>query len=105
MVNRTSAKSDLRTLTDEILAQEVVLREGGGEAGRARQTKLGRLTARERIGLLLDEPQSFLELNLWAAYGMYEGWGAVPAAGVVTGIGAVEGRDCMVIANDATVKA
>ena len=106
-MNRSSAAkpTDLRSVTEEILAREAVLREGGGESGRKRQKKLNRLTARERIAALLDAPDAFLELNLWAAYGMYEEWGQVPAAGVVTGIGAVEGRDCMVIANDATVKA
>src|SRR6185295_13543117 len=54
---------------------------------------------------LLDNPSSFLELNLWAAYRMYPHWGEIPAAGVVTGIGLVCGRSCMIIANDATVKA
>jgi acetyl-CoA carboxylase carboxyltransferase component len=88
-----------------VLAEEAVLREGGGEAGRARQARLGRLTARERLGLLLDDGDGFLELGLWAAWGMYDTWGPAPAAGVVTGIGRVEGRSCMVVANDATVKA
>jgi 3-methylcrotonyl-CoA carboxylase beta subunit len=105
-MNRSTPKpSGLRELTEQILAQESRLREGGGDAGRQRQKKLNRLTARERIDSLLDDNHTFLELNLWAAHGMYEEWGEVPAAGVVTGIGAIAGRDCMVIANDATVKA
>ncbi|MEX2216544.1 MAG: acyl-CoA carboxylase subunit beta [Phycisphaeraceae bacterium] len=95
----------LRTLTDDLIAQEAALREGGGEAGQARQKKLGRLTARQRIARLLDDADGFFEVNLWAAWGMYDAWGQVPAAGVVTGIGDIHGRPCMIIANDATVKA
>ncbi|MEZ6053043.1 MAG: acyl-CoA carboxylase subunit beta [Planctomycetaceae bacterium] len=95
----------LRELTDEIKQQEVVLREGGGPSGQERQRKLGRLPVRERLAKLLDPDTPFFELNLWAASGMYEEWGGVPAAGVVTGIGWVSGRPCLVAANDATVKA
>lgn len=95
----------LRQLTDKFLQQEAALREGGGESGKERQKRLGRLTVRERLNLLLDQPDTFFELGLWAAYGMYSEWGNLPAAGVVTGIGTVSGRECMVIANDATVKA
>jgi 3-methylcrotonyl-CoA carboxylase beta subunit len=95
----------LRSITEELLHQEEVLREGGGKAGRERQKKLGRLPVRERIQLLIDPEGFFLELGLWAAYGMYRSWGEVPAAGIVTGIGVVHGRPCMIIANDATVKA
>ena len=101
----TDKSATLRSLTDELLRQEDVLREGGGEAGRRRQKKLGRLTVRERIQRLLDPGVSFLELGLWAGYGMYRPWGEVPAAGIVTGIGGIHGRPCMIIANDATVKA
>jgi len=88
-----------------VLAEEAVLREGGGAAGLERQHKLGRLFARERIGALLDDPADFLEIGLWAAHGMYREWGSFTAAGVVTGIGRVSGRSVMVVANDATVKA
>ncbi len=88
-----------------VLAQEAKLREGGGPAGLERQHKLGRLSARERIAGLLDAPTEFLELGLWAAHGMYAEWGSFPGAGVVTGIGRVSGRDVMLIANDASVKA
>lgn len=103
-----------------ITTEEATLREGGGAAGRERQHKLGRLTARERIAALLDPTPEidrhaaagsaassapFLELGLWAAHGMYRDWGTFTAAGVVTGIGRVSGRDVMLIANDATVKA
>src|ERR1041384_1121435 len=95
----------LRAMCDQILAQEATLRQGGGSAGQARQRKLGRLTARERVAHLLDDANSFFELGLWAGYRMYPDWGEVPAAGLVTGIGRIAGRSCAIIANDATVKA
>jgi len=82
-----------------------VLREGGGKAGHERQRKMGRLPVRERLRHLLDKDSPFFEIGLWAAHKMYEQWGNIPAAGVVTGIGNVEGIPCMVVANDATVKA
>jgi acetyl-CoA carboxylase carboxyltransferase component len=66
---------------------------------------MGRLSVRERLRHLLDKDSPFFEIGLWAAYKMYEQWGKIPAAGVVAGIGTVEGVPCMVIANDATVKA
>src|SRR5215210_504524 len=85
--------------------EEAMLREGGGKAGRDRQHKLGRLFARERIAQLLDKNAPFFEVGLWAAYKMYAQWGNIPAAGAIAGIGNVAGVPCMVIANDATVKA
>jgi acetyl-CoA carboxylase carboxyltransferase component len=66
---------------------------------------MNRLPVRERLGRLLDKESPFFEIGLWAAYKMYEQWGKIPAAGVVAGIGNVEGVPCMIIANDATVKA
>lgn len=95
----------LRSLAEEVKQAELTLSEGGGERGRKRQERLGRLVVRDRLRQLLDDPTDFLELGIWAAYGMYEEWGDLPAAGVVTGIGPVCGRQCMIIANDATVKA
>jgi acetyl-CoA carboxylase carboxyltransferase component len=97
--------SSLRKITEELLEQEERLRQGGGEEGRQRQRRLGRLTVRERLALLLDESQPWFELGIWAAYKMYDEWGDVPAAGLVAGIGWVGGRPCVVAANDATVKA
>jgi 3-methylcrotonyl-CoA carboxylase beta subunit len=105
MANRSSSPQSLRELCEIIQREEVALREGGGAAGQERQRKMGRLTARERIGALLDPSASFLELNLWAAHKMYPQWGDVPAAGVITGIGNVSEKPSMIIANDATVKA
>jgi 3-methylcrotonyl-CoA carboxylase beta subunit len=97
--------SPLRDLLEQYKQTEQKLRLGGGPKAIDRQHEKGRLTARERIAKLVDEPASFMELGLWCAYGMYEEHGGAPAAGVVTGIGLVHGRECMIIANDATVKA
>jgi acetyl-CoA carboxylase carboxyltransferase component len=97
--------SSLQQLVEDIREQEAGIREGGGARAIERQHAKGRLTARERIGLLLDKDAGFFELGLWSAWNMYQDWGGAPSAGVVTGIGSVAGRQIMVIANDATVKA
>ena len=105
-MTRPSAATDpLRERCAAIADEEAVLREGGGKAGQERQHKLGRLFARERITQLLDKATPFFEIGLWAAYKMYPQWGNIPAAGAVAGIGNVSGLPCMIIANDATVKA
>jgi acetyl-CoA carboxylase carboxyltransferase component len=102
----TSSSSELlRAHCVAISEEEAVLREGGGKAGQERQRKMGRLPARERISHLLDKGSPFFEIGLWAAYKMYEQWGKIPAAGVVAGIGNIAGVPCVIIANDATVKA
>jgi len=95
----------LRERCAAIAREEAVLREGGGKAGQDRQHKMGRLLARERISRLLDPNAPFFEIGLWAAYKMYDQWGQIPAAGVVVGVGDIAGVPCMVVANDATVKA
>jgi 3-methylcrotonyl-CoA carboxylase beta subunit len=104
-MTRTSKSEVLRAHCAAIAEEEAALREGGGKAGHERQRKMGRLSVRERLRHLLDKDSPFFEIGLWAAYKMYEEWGKIPAAGVVTGIGNVEGIPCMVVANDATVKA
>jgi 3-methylcrotonyl-CoA carboxylase beta subunit len=107
-MSRTSTSSSSEVLHAHCAAiakEEAVLREGGGKAGHERQRKMGRLPVRERLSLLLDKGSPFFEISLWAAYKMYEQWGKIPAAGVVAGIGNIESVPCMVIANDATVKA
>src|SRR5881227_2742252 len=102
----TSSSSEvLRAHCAAIAKEEAVLREGGGKAGHERQRKMNRLPVRERISHLLDKDSPFFEVGLWAAYKMYEQWGKIPAAGAVAGIGNVAGVPCMIIANDATVKA
>ena len=89
----------------QFIADAARIEQGGGSSGVERQHRHGRLTARERIALLVDKGTEFMELGLFAAWNMYREYGGAPAAGVVTGIGSVQGRQCMVIANDATVKA
>ena len=95
--------SRLRELSAELRALEAKLREGGGKERIARQHKQKKLTARERVELLCDHDARFLELGLLVAYDQYDG--QAPGAGVVTGIGLVHGREVVVVANDATVKA
>ena len=101
----TAAATSLRDFSTSMAREETLLREGGGPAGLERQRKLGRLPARERMSQLLDKDSDFFEIGLWAAYKMYPQWGNVPAAGCIAGIGNVVGIPCMVIANDASVKA
>jgi 3-methylcrotonyl-CoA carboxylase beta subunit len=81
------------------------VRKGGGAKSIERHKAKGKLTARERISSLVDQGSSFLEVGLLTAHGMYEEEGGCPSAGVVTGIGIIHGRECMIVANDATVKA
>lgn len=79
--------------------------EGGGAKNAAKQKEKGKMLARERIEYLIDSDKPFLEIGAFAADGMYEAEGGCPSAGVVAGIGYVSGRQCMIVANDATVKA
>ncbi|HEY7234890.1 MAG TPA: carboxyl transferase domain-containing protein [Gemmatimonadaceae bacterium] len=95
--------SRLRELVGAVRELEERLRQGGGADRIAKQHKQGKLTARERIARLCDPGSRFLEIGLLVAYDEYEG--QAPAAGVVTGIGIVEGRSVVIVANDATVKA
>ena len=88
-----------------VLEQRARIKEGGGALNIEKQHKKNRLTARERIHHLIDKNTDFHEIGTFTAYGMYEEWGGAPAAGTVAGLGVVENRLCMIIANDATVKA
>jgi acetyl-CoA carboxylase carboxyltransferase component len=101
----TASPCELRAATDEYLRNAAEIRLGGGERGIARQHRHGRLTARERIEHLIDPGGYSFECGLFAAWGMYEQYGGAPGAGVVTTIAPVGGRLCMIVANDATVKA
>jgi len=92
----------LQELVAELRERTATVARGGGEASVERHRSRGKLTARERIDLLVDPDSAFLELNALAAWEMYGG--EAPSAGIVTGIGLVEGRHCVVVANDATVK-
>ncbi len=98
-------KDENQLLVSELRRKLSEVKKGGGEKKIASHHKKGKLTARERIDYLLDDPKSFVEIGAFAAEGMYEEWGGCPSAGVVTGIGKVSGRMCVVVANDATVKA
>jgi acetyl-CoA carboxylase carboxyltransferase component len=90
---------------NEILKRETEIKLGGGLPRIESEHSKGKLTARERIDRLMDPNSSFLEIGLWAGEGMYPDVGGCPSAGVITGIIEVHGRKCMVVANDATVKA
>ena len=81
------------------------IEEGGGKKAIAKQKERNKLTARERIQYLLDEKRPFIEMGVFAGYGMYEEYGGCPAGGTVAGIGYVSGKQCVIIANDQTVKA
>ena len=89
-------------LVAELRERTVLVAAGGGEKSVERHRSRGKLTARERIDLLVDPDTAFLELSALAAWGLYDD--QAPAAGIVTGIGIVEGRECVIVANDATVK-
>ena len=92
-------------LLDTWQARSDVIRLGGGPKRIEREHARGKLTARERIAALVDDPEAFFELGRFAGYEMYEEEGGCPAAGTVMGLGRVSGRLCLVVANDATVKA
>ncbi|MCF4121987.1 methylcrotonoyl-CoA carboxylase [Antribacter sp. KLBMP9083] len=97
-------QSDLRELTAQLRERLARVREGGPEHARDRHTGRGKLLARDRVDRLLDPGSAFLEIGALAAYDLYGGEWAVPSAGVVAGVGRVAGRECLVVANDATVK-
>jgi acetyl-CoA carboxylase carboxyltransferase component len=92
----------LAALVAELRERTAEVARGGGEKAVARHRERGKLTARERIDRLVDPDSAFLELGALAAWELYDG--AAPSAGIVTGIGVVEGRECVIVANDATVK-
>ncbi len=94
-----------QALLETLQRQAEQIRLGGGPKRIEREHQRGKLTARERIARLLDDPNDFWELGLWAGYGMYEEEGGCPAGGTVMGLGHVSGQLCIIVANDATVKA
>src|SRR5450432_2676140 len=109
-IDPTSARyeKNMRSMAGLVAAirtEEEQISLGGGEKAIESQHAKKRLTARERIDLLIDRDTQFFELALYAAYEMYEEWGGAPSAGVVTGLGRIHGRLFMLIVNDATVKA
>ena len=104
-MSTAAAPEGIHAAMAQFAADAARIEQGGGPSGIERQHRHGRMTARERIAALLDPGTHFLECGLFAAWNMYREHGGAPAAGVVTGVGTVEGRQAMVIANDATVKA
>ncbi|MEX0844446.1 MAG: acyl-CoA carboxylase subunit beta [Balneolaceae bacterium] len=101
----SATKNWLHKIIEEFGEIEGEIKLGGGQKRIDKEHGKGKLTARERIEQLTDKDSRFYELGLWAGYEMYEEQGGCPSGGVITGIGEVSGRKCMIVANDATVKA
>ncbi|HEV8644910.1 MAG TPA: carboxyl transferase domain-containing protein [Burkholderiales bacterium] len=97
-----ASQEAMAALVADLSAKVGLISQGGGEAAREKHISRGKLLPRERIRRLLDVGSPFLELSQLAAWNMYDG--AVPAAGIITGVGRVAGRECVIVANDATVK-
>ncbi len=98
-------EDQFKQLVFQLRSKEKKTKLGGGEKKIEEQHQKGKLTARERIDYLIDKNSDFLEIGLFAGDGMYREVGGCPSGGVVTGIGHVQGRQCVIVANDATVKA
>src|SRR5947208_15416367 len=92
----------MAALVAELRERTAQVARGGGDKAVERHRERGKLTARERIDRLIDPDSAFLELNALAAWELYDG--QAPSAGIVTGIGVVEGQECVIVSNDATVK-
>ena len=92
----------MRGLVAELREKLKVVSGGGGETSRKRHTSRGKMLARERVDLLIDPGTAFLELSPLAAHGLYGG--DVHSASVITGVGRISGRECVIVANDATIK-
>jgi 3-methylcrotonyl-CoA carboxylase beta subunit len=97
-----SNEAAMNALVDDLLEQVDRVRQGGGEGPRARHLARGKLLPRDRVRALIDPGSPFLEFSQLAAYGLYGG--EIAAAGIITGIGRIMGRECVIVANDATVK-
>jgi acetyl-CoA carboxylase carboxyltransferase component len=94
-----------KELLRKLLAEKEKIKLGGGLKAIEKQKEKGKLSARERINLLIDDPKEFYELSTFAAYEMYKEFGGAPCSGTIYGIGKISGRLCVIVANDATVKA
>ena len=95
-------RARMEALVAELRGRSAQVARGGGEKALEKHRSRGKLTARERVDRLLDPDTAFLELSALAAWQIYDG--QAPGAGIVTGIGTIEGRECVIVANDATVK-
>jgi acetyl-CoA carboxylase carboxyltransferase component len=98
-------EDNMRLLIQQMEHQLAQIKKGGGEKAINKQREQGKLLARERVEFLCDKGTDFFEIGAFTAWDMYKEYGGCPSAGVVTGIGTVKGRQCMIVANDATVKA
>ncbi len=94
-----------KELLRKLAGAKETVKEGGGKKAIEKHKAKGKLTARERVNLLVDDPKKFFELSTFAAFGMYEEYGGAPSAGTIYGIGKIHNRNCVIVANDATVKA
>ena len=94
-----------KNLLRKLEAEKSKVKLGGGKKAVEKHKAKGKLTARERINMLVDDPESFYELSTFAAYGMYEEYGGAPSSGTIYGIGKINGKNHVIVANDATVKA
>jgi 3-methylcrotonyl-CoA carboxylase beta subunit len=103
--NAESNFSEFNKINEEFKTQIELIHQGGGPIAIQKQHNKNRMTCRERIKYLIDSGEEFLELGTFAAYDMYKEYGNIASSGVVTGIGRIKGQECMIIANDATVKA
>ena len=92
----------MRALVAELNEKLNLVAGGGGKASRARHTSRGKMLARQRVDLLIDPGTAFLELSPLAAFGLYGG--DVHSASIITGVGRISGRECVIVANDATIK-
>jgi acetyl-CoA carboxylase carboxyltransferase component len=105
MSSVTDTRNTMPALVEGVQENLKKIYEGGGKKAIAKQKEKGKNTARERINYLIDKDSSFVEIGAFAGWGMYEEQGGCPAGGTVAGIGYVSGRQCVIVANDQTVKA
>ena len=105
MSSITDTRNTMPALVEGVQENLKKIYEGGGKKAIAKQKEKGKNTARERINYLIDKDSSFVEIGAFAGWGMYEEQGGCPAGGTVAGIGYVSGRQCVIVANDQTVKA
>ena len=104
-LEKSKNEDQYKTLISRLNFRLEKIKLGGGQKRIDKQHSKGKMTARERVDYLIDDDQPFIEIGAFAGYGMYEEHGGCPAGGVIVGIGYVSGRQCVIVANDATVKA
>ena len=103
--NKGITVNECALINKEIQKHIINIHQGGGPVAIQKQHDKQRMTCRERLKYLIDSSNDFFEIGTFAAYGMYEEYGNIASGGVITGIGKIKNRQCMIIANDATVKA